>query len=269
MFVDTHPRSLKLRQQREHASTLARSGAPPVPSIQAISFQTLTHSSTQRPPSISFPFSHFHTLCTATEGVPLSSLFPLHRYLVPPYILFSKSFNCNTYGSPRKCRKQKTYGVNKPFRCNTYKKQGGGLLDSGPLNSSFATRRCNQVLSFHTLPHSFCTTKNSTLLFSVVSALFTAKHPGWGRAILTFYPNSVSANSALSSTSELIPISYLDLQLAIEDPEPVGTVQLLCAALPRITEHGSRVTQSVTHLLFPLDRPTMNSASHLARFRHA
>jgi len=125
VFVDTHPRSLKLRQQREHASTLARSGAPPVPSIQAISFQTLTHSSTQRPPSISFPFSHFHTLCTATEGVPLSSLFPLHRYLVPPYILFSKSFNCNTYGSPRKCRKQKTYGVNKPFRCNTYKKQGG------------------------------------------------------------------------------------------------------------------------------------------------
>src|SRR5713101_937188 len=37
-----------------------------------------------------------------------------------------KSFNCNTYGSPRKCCKQKTYGLTKPFRCNTYKKQGGG-----------------------------------------------------------------------------------------------------------------------------------------------
>src|SRR5712692_762624 len=37
-----------------------------------------------------------------------------------------KSFSCNTYGSPRKCCKQKTYGPAKPFRCNTYKKQGAG-----------------------------------------------------------------------------------------------------------------------------------------------
>src|SRR6266481_1061206 len=37
-----------------------------------------------------------------------------------------KSFTCNTYGSPRKCCKQRTYVLAKPFRCNTYKKQGGG-----------------------------------------------------------------------------------------------------------------------------------------------
>jgi hypothetical protein len=37
-----------------------------------------------------------------------------------------KSFSCNTYGSPRKCCKQKTYFLAKPFRCNTYKKQGVG-----------------------------------------------------------------------------------------------------------------------------------------------
>ena len=36
-----------------------------------------------------------------------------------------KCFRCNTYGSPRKCCKQKTYGIAKLFRCNTYKKQGG------------------------------------------------------------------------------------------------------------------------------------------------
>src|SRR5712664_271696 len=35
-----------------------------------------------------------------------------------------KSFSCNTYGPPRKCCKQKTYSRAKPFRCNTYKKQG-------------------------------------------------------------------------------------------------------------------------------------------------
>ena len=37
-----------------------------------------------------------------------------------------KSFSCNTYESPPKCCKQKTYGLAKPFRCNTYKKQGVG-----------------------------------------------------------------------------------------------------------------------------------------------
>src|SRR5258708_25440444 len=37
-----------------------------------------------------------------------------------------KSFSCNTYGSPRKCCKQKTYGRDNSFSCNTYKKVGGG-----------------------------------------------------------------------------------------------------------------------------------------------
>src|SRR6266481_4685784 len=38
----------------------------------------------------------------------------------------SNSFSCNTYGIPRKCCKQKTYGGPNSFRCNTYKKQGEG-----------------------------------------------------------------------------------------------------------------------------------------------
>src|ERR1700682_479974 len=37
-----------------------------------------------------------------------------------------KSFSCNTYGPPRKCCKQKTYGLAKSFRCNIYKIPGGG-----------------------------------------------------------------------------------------------------------------------------------------------
>ncbi len=44
----------------------------------------------------------------------------------------SKSFSCNTYASPRKCCKQKTYGTAKLFRCNIYKKHGEGLLTSLP-----------------------------------------------------------------------------------------------------------------------------------------
>src|SRR6267378_1270127 len=38
-------------------------------------------------------------------------------------------FRCNTYGSSRKCGKQRTYRRPKSFRCNTYKKhRGEGLL---------------------------------------------------------------------------------------------------------------------------------------------
>src|SRR5260370_21557705 len=51
-------------------------------------------------------------------------------YVLPPFLpsrLFSNSFSCNTYESPRKCCKQGTYGIAKPFRCNTYKKHGGGV----------------------------------------------------------------------------------------------------------------------------------------------
>jgi|SRR5713226_4376885 len=68
-----------------------------------------------------------------------------HSPLITAHYCF-KSFSCNTYGSPCKCCKQKTYGQAKPFRCNTYKKQGGreGVPSStfrGPSNSHLRSRR--------------------------------------------------------------------------------------------------------------------------------
>ena len=80
-----------------------------------------------------------HTFCATNvprgaEKSPKRSLFDgwpgrPFPYLVTsllPFSLFLKSFSRNTYGSTRKCCKQKTYGLAKPFRCNTYKKTGGG-----------------------------------------------------------------------------------------------------------------------------------------------
>src|SRR5437667_3303738 len=54
-----------------------------------------------------------------------------------------------------------------------------------------ARSRClTQVLSFHTLAHSFALTKNSTLLFSIVSALFAQNTRGWGMPVtLTNHDN--------------------------------------------------------------------------------
>src|SRR5260370_6013428 len=60
---------------------------------------------------------------------------------LPPYFFFPNSFSCNTYASPRKCCKQKTYGKAKPFRCNTYKKLGGtppsGVSSPAPRQSCY------------------------------------------------------------------------------------------------------------------------------------
>jgi hypothetical protein len=50
-----------------------------------------------------------------------------HCPLITAHSCF-KSLRCNTYEPPRKCCKQKTYAPANPFRCNTYKKQGGPSL---------------------------------------------------------------------------------------------------------------------------------------------
>src|SRR5713101_6139881 len=60
-------------------------------------------------------------LLTAPEAEPR-----LLRLASCTILVQRKFFSCNTYGFPRKCCKQKTYGMAKSFRCNTYKKQGVG-----------------------------------------------------------------------------------------------------------------------------------------------
>ncbi len=65
-------------------------------------------------------------------GIPSDSskIFPSRTAAFSPILRLHKSFSCNTYGSPRKCCKQKTYVLSKSFRCNTYKKQGGTSLQA-------------------------------------------------------------------------------------------------------------------------------------------
>ncbi len=53
-----------------------------------------------------------------------------------------KSFSCNTYEPPRKCCKQKTYGLVKPFRCNTYKKRGGTSFKPNTFSLSWPPFAC-------------------------------------------------------------------------------------------------------------------------------
>jgi hypothetical protein len=89
------------------------------------------------------------TLCCA-----FANLIPYSYSYAPP----RKSFSCNTHGSPRKCCKQKTYSVTKPFRCNTYKKQGARGLWLTRFASRIAVlgnpRRQRTYLNFSLFNHS-------------------------------------------------------------------------------------------------------------------
>jgi len=114
-----------------------------------------------------------------------SKIFLSEAFTFSPTVRPHKSFSCNTYGSPRKCCKQKTYAKAKSFRFRTYKKQGWGprlatrMCILSPPTAEEPTHGSDHVgkdsspasllaRSFHSL-HQECFT---TLLQSTASALF-------------------------------------------------------------------------------------------------
>src|SRR5260370_19713346 len=78
-------------------------------------------------------------------------IFPSQAATFSPTLRPHKSFRCNTYGSPRKCCKQKGYVLAKPFRCNTYKKPGGASSGSEPGSSQLDFNRAKGAV-FHESP---------------------------------------------------------------------------------------------------------------------
>jgi len=115
---------------------------------------------------IPFPSSDFQPLTfdfqpsnLQTFKRPRASSFAFISFAAPHHSF--KSFICNTYASPRKCCKQKTYGPAKSFRCNTYKKHGGGaaimvnhaLETSRPTSSPTLCLRASVVSSAFRLPY--------------------------------------------------------------------------------------------------------------------
>jgi hypothetical protein len=127
---------------------------PSIP-VQPICFLALTDSSARRLMPNDFALNDFRTLFTPTEGVPYSSLFLTS---LPPCILFDKPISCNTYGSPRKCCKQKTCGLAKawlkPLDATLTKKHGESpsnqtflpsLALSFDISMFFSTRPCSSL----------------------------------------------------------------------------------------------------------------------------
>ena len=64
------------------------------------------------------------TASVSSESLVRESFLYLVDSLPAAHFLLSKPFSCNTYRTPRKCCKQKTYRPAKLFGCNTYEKPG-------------------------------------------------------------------------------------------------------------------------------------------------
>ena len=120
----------------------------------------------------------------------------------------------------------------KSFSCHLPKHRGcGGIL---PIlvpvrKSAMGTRHFIQVLSSHIFAHSF--------------ALFCA-HERSNSFLFKRFPTHRSKTAGLGSHEPPATSFAFYVQLSIEDPDLVGTVNLLCSFLPRITGtgHGPRPT---------------------------
>src|SRR5216683_1125083 len=113
-------------------------------------------------------------------ALPLSTpLFPLPH--LSPLLPYSYGHSYTTATHQPLCNQSLTHSFHLDGGCTPLLP-----LPSRP-RSLLNTHYPPQVLSFHTLAHSFAhfciffaLTKNSTPLFSIVSALFAKNHPWWG-----------------------------------------------------------------------------------------
>src|SRR6266704_3874064 len=143
----------------------------------------------------------------------------------------------------------------KPFVCHSYENNRGVAQLFPFWNAALATHLFPMYLSsfFSSYSKLFCTReKHNSFIFKRFHTL-CKKHRGVGEQF-DAYPSLPSARAESRSQPplrlrllELCVLcglcvnsdSLLNFQLWIEDPDPVGTVNLLCAALPRVTEHTS------------------------------
>src|SRR6266851_4607317 len=169
-----------------------------------------------------------------------SSLIPRHSPLT------AKSFTIRTY-EKFSC---------KSFRIRTYKNVGGGSFPSLqhsdiPICLPFIPFI---FMLFQTLLHFFAPTKNSTLLFSCNSTLFDQNTRGWGRG------HCLSRVLRLARSTRGHFLS-LNLQLSIEDPDFVGTVNFapVPAACRLVSERSTIVSSRIKEGTCHGHRRTENS----------
>src|SRR5882672_1960466 len=200
-----------------------------------------------------------HPSCGAEHSFRTTNPLPAAHYCL-------KSFSCNTYGSSRKCCKQKTYGLTKPFRCSTYKKHGArGLSDSRTRQSSLATglksfffKFLRALLRFFALSCNFEEVNSFPFMqFHTLSR----KTGWWGSVLLTSLPSSLRSSANSASLRYLFPFSVVPLSMFPLPPHQVlNVVHLFSKQMelpPQALNLGfgaaiDRVIQFAPHAVFPV-----------------
>src|SRR6266571_4635494 len=102
--------------------------------------------------------------------------------------------------------------------CHSYANRRGVYQQFPTWNESLAACNRIQVLSFHTLPHSFALVKNSTLFFSCSSTLFAQNTRRGGRAPAAFLKKNLNSSRITRGIKDLH--SLLDAGLACRSDPP-------------------------------------------------
>src|SRR6266700_5845094 len=87
--------------------------------------------------------------------------------------------------------------------CHSYANRRGVYQQFPTWNESLAACNRIQVLSFHTLPHSFALVKNSTLFFSCSSTLFAQNTRRGGRAPAAFLKKNLNSSRITRGIKDL------------------------------------------------------------------
>src|SRR6266571_1046081 len=87
--------------------------------------------------------------------------------------------------------------------CHSYANRRGVYQQFPTWNESLAACNRIQVLSFHTLPHSFALVKNLTLFFSCTFGLFAENTGGGGRAPVAFLKKNLNSSRILRGINGL------------------------------------------------------------------
>src|SRR2546425_3174596 len=118
--------------------------------------------------SVSSRPAHLHSSSQSAYENPQFPVFVFKRLRTRSLSVSSKSFACHSYENSRVCTNNSQSGTPYELAPSTAE---------GPLIS----RYCTQVLSFHTLTHSFVRLQMPTPLFSSIPALFGENTGGGGR----------------------------------------------------------------------------------------
>src|SRR6266705_1885147 len=120
--------------------------------------------------------------------------------------------------------------------CHSYANRRGVYQQFPTWNESLAACNRIQVLSFHTLPHSFALLQRSALLFSNTSVLFAENTRGGGRAPVTFLKKNLNSPRILRGINGLRGVAepWCPHRISPAQVPALNSWSLACHSLPGI-----------------------------------